>query len=94
MLVLISAGKGNATITHELMISLKTVQDNVSNIVTKLQVSDPSAAMLKARRAGLGDDWSGQPSCLEGEVLHHAHQATARPQPMPATAQVCGTDPE
>ena len=43
MLELIAAGKGNATIAHELIISLKTVRNHVSNIFTKLQVSDRSA---------------------------------------------------
>jgi DNA-binding NarL/FixJ family response regulator len=55
VLHLIAAGKGNATIAHELTISLKTVRNHVSNILTKLQVSDRSAAIVKARRAGLGD---------------------------------------
>jgi DNA-binding NarL/FixJ family response regulator len=54
VLELIAAGKGNATIAHELMISLKTVRNHVSNVFTKLQVSDRSAAIVKARRAGLG----------------------------------------
>ena len=54
VLELIAAGKGNATIAHELMISLKTVRNHVSNIFTKLQVSDRSAAIVKAREAGLG----------------------------------------
>jgi DNA-binding NarL/FixJ family response regulator len=54
VLDLVAAGKGNATIAHELMISLKTVRNHVSNIFTKLQVSDRSAAVVKARRAGLG----------------------------------------
>lgn len=54
VLDLVAAGKGNATIAHELMISLKTVRNHVSNIFTKLQVSDRSAAVIKARRAGLG----------------------------------------
>ena len=54
MLELIAAGKGNATIAHELIISLKTVRNHVSNIFAKLQVSDRSAAIVKARRAGLG----------------------------------------
>jgi DNA-binding NarL/FixJ family response regulator len=56
VLGLIAAGKGNATIAHELMISLKTVRNHVSNIFTKLQVSDRAGAIVKARRAGLGDD--------------------------------------
>ncbi len=54
VLDLVAAGKGNATIAHELMISLKTVRNHVSNIFTKLQVSDRSAAIVKARDAGLG----------------------------------------
>jgi DNA-binding NarL/FixJ family response regulator len=52
---MIAAGKGNSTIAHELMISLKTVRNHVSNIFTKLQVSDRSGAIVKARKAGLGD---------------------------------------
>ncbi len=53
---MIAAGKGNATIAHELMISLKTVRNHASNIFTKLQVSHRSSAIVKARRAGLADD--------------------------------------
>src|ERR1700712_3220163 len=53
VLELLAAGKGNATIAHELMISLKTVRNHVSNVFTKLQVSDRAAAIVKARRAGL-----------------------------------------
>jgi len=54
VLQLVAAGKGNATIAHELMISLKTARNHVSNILTKLQVSDRSAAIVRAREAGLG----------------------------------------
>ena len=56
VLEMIAAGKGNATIAHQLMISLKTVRNHVSNIFTKLQVTDRSAAIVKARKAGLGGD--------------------------------------
>ena len=49
----IAGGLGNATIAHELSISLKTVRNHVSNIFTKLQVSDRSAAIVKAREAGI-----------------------------------------
>ena len=56
VLEMIATGKGNATIAHQLMISLKTVRNHVSNIFTKLQVSDRSAAIVKARKAGLGGD--------------------------------------
>ena len=54
VLELIAAGKGNATIAHELMISLKTVRNHVSNVFTKLQVSERAQAIVKAREAGLG----------------------------------------
>jgi DNA-binding NarL/FixJ family response regulator len=50
----IAMGRGNAAIAHELMITLKTVRNHVSNIFTKLQVPDRSAAIVKARQAGLG----------------------------------------
>ena len=54
VLEMVAAGKGNAVIAHELMISLKTVRNHVSNIFTKLQVSERSQAIVKARQAGLG----------------------------------------
>jgi DNA-binding NarL/FixJ family response regulator len=54
VLEMVAAGKGNATIAHQLMINLKTVRNHISNIFTKLQVSDRSAAIIKARDAGLG----------------------------------------
>ncbi|MFF5233401.1 response regulator [Dactylosporangium sp. NPDC000521] len=54
VLEMVAAGKGNAAIAHELMISLKTVRNHVTNIFTKLQVSERSQAIVKAREAGLG----------------------------------------
>jgi DNA-binding NarL/FixJ family response regulator len=54
VLEMVAAGRGNAAIAHDLMISLKTVRNHVSNIFTKLQVSDRSQAIVKARDAGLG----------------------------------------
>lgn len=56
VLNLVAAGRGNAAIAHELMISLKTVRNHVSHILTKLQVADRSSAIVKAREAGLGGD--------------------------------------
>ena len=56
VLEMVAAGKGNATIAHDLVISLKTVRNHVSNIFTKLQVSDRSAAIVKAREAGLAGE--------------------------------------
>jgi DNA-binding NarL/FixJ family response regulator len=54
VLEMIAAGKGNPTIAHELVISLKTVRNHVSKVFTKLQVSDRSSAIVKARQASLG----------------------------------------
>jgi DNA-binding NarL/FixJ family response regulator len=56
VLGMVAAGKGNATIAHQLVISLKTVRNHVSNIYTKLQVTDRSAAIVKAREAGLAGE--------------------------------------
>jgi DNA-binding NarL/FixJ family response regulator len=37
------------------VLSPKTVANNVSNILTKLQAPDRAAAIVQARRAGLGE---------------------------------------
>jgi DNA-binding NarL/FixJ family response regulator len=51
---LIARGRTNAAIAAELSLTLKTVQNHVSNVFTKLQVTDRSGAVIKAREAGLG----------------------------------------
>jgi DNA-binding NarL/FixJ family response regulator len=51
---LIARGKSNAAIAAELSLTLKTVQNHVSNVFTKLRVTDRSGAVIKAREAGLG----------------------------------------
>jgi DNA-binding NarL/FixJ family response regulator len=53
---LIARGKSNAAIAAELSLTLKTVQNHVSNVFTKLQVTDRSGAVIKAREAGLGHE--------------------------------------
>ena len=55
VLEMVAAGKGNAAIAHELAISLKTVRNHVSNIFTKLQVTDRATVIVRAREAGLGE---------------------------------------
>ena len=54
--VLRSLAKGfdNAAVGRRLGVSDKTVRNYVSNIITKLHVTDRSAAIIRAREAGLG----------------------------------------
>lgn len=53
ILGMIGHGKSNAEIAEELVISLKTVSNHVSNIFAKLQVVDRAQAAIRAREAGL-----------------------------------------
>ena len=54
ILELIATGRKNQEITDELFLSLKTVRNYLSNIFTKLQVSDCAQAIVRAREASLG----------------------------------------
>ncbi len=54
VLALIAAGRSNADVAAGLVLSPKTVRNHVSNIFAKLHVADRSAAIVKAREAGLG----------------------------------------
>jgi DNA-binding NarL/FixJ family response regulator len=53
ILTLIARGMANVAIAEQLMISLKTVRNHVSNIYSKLQVADRAQAAIRARDAGL-----------------------------------------
>lgn len=55
ILGLIANGWPNGHIARHLSLSVKTVANNVSTILTKLQTPDRSSAIVAARRAGLGD---------------------------------------
>ncbi|HET6815679.1 MAG TPA: response regulator transcription factor [Mycobacteriales bacterium] len=55
VLELIARGKSNSDIARELVVSPKTVRNHVSSVFTKLQVSGRAEAIVRARRAGLGD---------------------------------------
>lgn len=54
ILDLIAAGKNNAQIASALHLAPKTVRNNVSNILAKLQATDRAEAIIRARDAGLG----------------------------------------
>jgi DNA-binding NarL/FixJ family response regulator len=54
ILSLMAEGYTNAAIASQLYLSPKTVRNYVSNIFTKLEVSDRSQAIVQAREAGLG----------------------------------------
>jgi DNA-binding NarL/FixJ family response regulator len=54
ILAMVAAGHNNAAIAAQLGLAHKTVRNHISNILTKLQVSDRAQAILRARAAGLG----------------------------------------
>ncbi len=54
ILALIAGGTANADIAGRLYLSPKTVRNNVSNILSKLQVASRAEAIVRAREAGLG----------------------------------------
>jgi DNA-binding NarL/FixJ family response regulator len=56
ILGLLSEGCKNAEIAARLSLSAKTVRNNVSNILTKLQVADRTQAAVRALEAGLRTD--------------------------------------
>jgi DNA-binding NarL/FixJ family response regulator len=49
VLALIADGRSNAEISREIGVSLKTVQNHVSHVLAKLQVSDRTQAALRMR---------------------------------------------
>ena len=56
ILDLIAQGHKNPDIAVRLVLSPKTVRNHVTNILSKLQVTDRSEAIIRAREAGLGQD--------------------------------------
>jgi DNA-binding NarL/FixJ family response regulator len=50
----VAAGLTNAQIGQRMFLSAKTIANNVSNILTKLQVGERAQAIVMARDAGLG----------------------------------------
>lgn len=58
VLELIAQGKSNLVIASQLVLSVKTVRNHVSNVFNKLRVTDRAGAIVKARQAGLGQNAS------------------------------------
>jgi DNA-binding NarL/FixJ family response regulator len=54
ILELVAQGRSNAVIAARLQLCQKTIRNNVSNILVKLQVADRAQAIVRARDAGLG----------------------------------------
>jgi len=54
ILDLIAQGHNNTVISNKLSLSIKTVQNYVSSLLTKLQVADRAQAIVRAREAGFG----------------------------------------
>jgi DNA-binding NarL/FixJ family response regulator len=54
VLALVARGMDNAALARRLGVSGKTVRNYVSSVITKLHVTDRSAAIMRAREAGLG----------------------------------------
>ena len=46
--------RSSKKIAEKLVISMKTVSNNITNIFGKLQVADCAQAIIRARDAGLG----------------------------------------
>lgn len=55
VLRMIASGRNNTDIAESLFISAKTVSNHITNIFDKLQVADRAQAIVKARRAGIGE---------------------------------------
>jgi DNA-binding NarL/FixJ family response regulator len=60
ILELIAQGKTNAEIAMALSLSPKTVSNNISNVLVKLQATDRAKLMLMALEAGMGKTGEGR----------------------------------
>ena len=56
ILVCVADGSTNDQVARQLGLSAKTVANNLSRVFTKLQVTDRAQAIVKAHRAGIGND--------------------------------------
>ena len=54
VLDLIAAGRSNGQIAQELFLSPKTIRNNITSILAKLEATDRADVIIRARDAGLG----------------------------------------
>ena len=54
VLDLIAAGRNNGQIAQQLFLSPKTIRNNITSILAKLQATDRADVIIRARDAGLG----------------------------------------
>ena len=54
VLDLIAAGRSNSQIAQALFLSPKTIRNNITSILAKLQATDRADVIIRARDAGLG----------------------------------------
>jgi DNA-binding NarL/FixJ family response regulator len=59
ILDLLARGRDNRGIARELVLAEKTVRNNITSIFAKLNVADRTAAVVRARDAGMGLDGTG-----------------------------------
>ncbi len=78
ILELIAVGQSNPAIAAQLRLSEKTVRNNVSVILTKLQAPTRSAAVARARDAGLG---TSAPAGKTAASLREGHPPERRNAP-------------
>ncbi len=60
ILCLVAEGHNNTVIAERLGLRPKTIANQVSNILTKLQFSDRVEAIVESRRVGITDRWRGR----------------------------------
>lgn len=66
VLDLMARGWSNNHIADHFVLSLKTVRNHVSAVLTKLQASSRTEAVVRARRAGLGEESTSRPEVASG----------------------------
>ena len=78
ILDLIARGHNNQQISDTLGLSLKTVRNYVSSLLTKLQVTNRAAAIVRAREAGVGDPRRREQRQVTSEIVEDKPRSSDR----------------